>query len=288
LGVVVITNRHVVERGERVTLQGTPALPEPYIQYMSDEDDLAVLGFENPSDSLANMGVALSHDAPTSRVPVTALGYPKVNGSIDFVATQGRILDPKARFNSGAGSADYLQHTANIEPGNSGGPLLNGSGLVLGVNTFKVLKTERLALAIPSERVRAAIQAAHIRNLVPHSKHEGCVEVVNALAKEELVLIASNELRAHLDELPKEKVSGALEAGGPSCDAFHNLALLRLRSVLKAQGGVSASEACLSVSDEPAAHHKDIKFPLRTKGGATLQATIQLSGVGWKLVDLTL
>ena len=45
--------------------------------------------------------------------------------------TQGNV----SSLSGFEGNKDYLQHTAPIQPGNSGGPLLNKGGYIVGINT---------------------------------------------------------------------------------------------------------------------------------------------------------
>ena len=83
---------------------------------------------------------------------VYAAGYPGGNRSrqpgilSDPVVTEGTIND--------AGTADwgdeyYIEHGADIEPGSSGGPLMNSSGVIIGINTALSRQHERLELAVP-------------------------------------------------------------------------------------------------------------------------------------------
>jgi S1-C subfamily serine protease len=52
----------------------------------------------------------------------------------------------------------YIQLDATINPGNSGGPLLTKSGLVIGVNTFKVGGYEGLNFAISSTEIKESFR----------------------------------------------------------------------------------------------------------------------------------
>ena len=48
----------------------------------------------------------------------------------------------------------YIQHTAAINPGSSGGPLMDERGQIVGINTIKA-SLEGVSFAIPASRVRA-------------------------------------------------------------------------------------------------------------------------------------
>ncbi len=87
---------------------------------------------------------------------VYASGYPgghKVQGTdiiSDPVVTEGIIAtDRLASYRS----AYFIEHGANIEPGSSGGPLIESASNVVGINTGTNLLTERLELAIPMTSV---------------------------------------------------------------------------------------------------------------------------------------
>ena len=56
-------------------------------------------------------------------------------------------------------TTSYLQISAPISPGNSGGALLNMKGELLGLTTFKVTESENLNFAISADEVKALIDA---------------------------------------------------------------------------------------------------------------------------------
>ena len=106
---------------------------------ISKEYDLALLkvdGYETPSIEFAKVQ-SISHGST-----VYAIGSPL---GIKGVVTSGVIMKIED---------DYIMTDATILPGNSGGPLINKSGQVVGINTIKIIETvtqaaESFSIAIP-------------------------------------------------------------------------------------------------------------------------------------------
>ncbi len=140
----IISNAHVISDPSEVVVRtyGGEAYAAIIIG-MDERRDIAVLGVE---------GVTLQYlklaDQDELRVgdDVFAVGAPK---SMAYTLTKG-ILSAKDRM---IGSDSYFQLDAAINEGNSGGPLLNERGEVLGVNTMKLADSEGIGLAIPMETV---------------------------------------------------------------------------------------------------------------------------------------
>jgi serine protease Do len=73
---------------------------------------------------------------------VLAVGHPF---GLHFTATQGIISNLLQQKND----ISYIQHDAALNPGNSGGPLVNQEGEVIGVNTFIMKKGTNIGFALP-------------------------------------------------------------------------------------------------------------------------------------------
>ena len=155
----LVTNEHVVDgaRDFRVVLQDGRVLDASLIG--SDVfSDLAVLKTEEPSPAVAALG---NSDLLDPGEAVVAIGSPL--GMFMNSVTRGVVSGVGRSINSGRGYVieDLIQTDAAINQGNSGGPLVNLAGEVIGINNLVVRGSGRgsvaegLGFAIPSNTVRA-------------------------------------------------------------------------------------------------------------------------------------
>ncbi len=152
----IITNAHVVAgaRAVRVLLHDNRILPAKLVGFNAVED-LAVLKVEASGLVPASFG-----DSNDLRIgePVAALG-----DSLGYRATftDGIVsaLDREVEVDNV--NMTLIQTSAAINFGNSGGPLLNQYGQVMGINTIKIVtedgSAEGLGFAIPSRRVKYVV-----------------------------------------------------------------------------------------------------------------------------------
>ena len=140
---LVLTNDHVVVAGNRgaVRVVWHDGLTfEARVVGRSRSLDLALLRLRDAPDNLPALPVGDS-DALRVGELVYAVGHP-----------WGRLGAVTAGVVSGLGGARYVQSDVALAPGNSGGPLLNARGEVVGINA---MVSGRLALSIPSNAASA-------------------------------------------------------------------------------------------------------------------------------------
>jgi serine protease Do len=126
-GSVVVTNAHVVGEAEEVRLVDRHGVEETGIVIARDPArDVAVIGV-----APGRMGLALSTEVPELGDEVFALGAPL---GVEFTLTEGRI-SATARQVDMAVPLRLLQHDAAVNPGSSGGPLVDAEGRLLGMNS---------------------------------------------------------------------------------------------------------------------------------------------------------
>lgn len=155
----VVTNDHVIEGSNELTVilfrQATDGLRKDEYKKVrvvatAELLDLALLKLETDDDErFATVPLGDSH-AVTQGEPVFAVGNPL---GLERTLSEG-IVALRSRLLSGQ---SYVQTTAALSPGNSGGPLFNRRGEVLGVNSLKIVAqgAEGLSFSIPVNRVKA-------------------------------------------------------------------------------------------------------------------------------------
>jgi S1-C subfamily serine protease len=129
----VVTNFHVVQDSDsqKVTL-GDATFDAKTVGFARDQD-LAVLRIQAPSEKLVPIRLGTSASLQVGQ-KVYAIGNPF---GFDYTATNGIVsaLGRTIRSPSNASIFDVIQTDAAINMGNSGGPLLDSSGRLIGVNT---------------------------------------------------------------------------------------------------------------------------------------------------------
>lgn len=142
----VITNEHVISGATTIVLRTSKR--RLYVGQVLAKDtvrDLAILTTNAPEC----FALQLEEASAGVGTEVFAIGNPL---GLEGTVTKG-IVSATRTVSSGI---TYLQIDAVLNPGNSGGPLVNQRGRVLGVNTFKLKGYEGLNFAVASDEVRAA------------------------------------------------------------------------------------------------------------------------------------
>jgi S1-C subfamily serine protease len=145
----VMTNSHVVQNGRAIRVR-TPGGEIAEGQVMGDDPatDLALVRTE--AGALTSYLPVDGARAPRVGQLAVAIGNPlgfESTVSTGVVSALGRSLRGRGnRLIDGV-----IQHTAPLNPGNSGGPLLDAGGRVLGVNTAIIARSQGLGFAIAVE-----------------------------------------------------------------------------------------------------------------------------------------
>lgn len=152
----IVTNNHVVEDADSVsvTLNSGDTL-DAIVVGTDPKTDIAVLKVEGSNFTYSVLG-----DSSTLMIgePCVAIGNPL--GTLTGTVTTGVISALERTINVDGQEMTLLQHDAAINEGNSGGPLYNMKGEVIGINNAKTaaLGVEGLGFAIPVNSVKSVIE----------------------------------------------------------------------------------------------------------------------------------
>jgi len=159
---VILTNIHVVQGARRISVTFETGMEaDAFVTGMRPEDDLAVLQASAIPDDLQ----AATLQSTSGLQPgdfVTAVGFPF---GIGPSVSSGVVSGLKREYRSPEGQrvlTNLIQFDAAVNPGNSGGPLLNASGEVVGIVTGIMNPTSQrvfvgIGFAVPIENAAAAV-----------------------------------------------------------------------------------------------------------------------------------
>jgi len=152
----ILTNNHVIE-----AIKGGASSIE--VKISSGRTFKATVLGRDPELDIALIKINAAHlpfaqlgDSDAMRVGewVVAIGNPL---GLDHTVTHG-IISAKGRQISGPGLESFLQTDAAINRGNSGGPLLNLRGEVIGINTAIRADGQNIGFAVPVDKVKEVLQ----------------------------------------------------------------------------------------------------------------------------------
>lgn len=166
----IATNYHVIEgtkalqanftrNGETVAYPATVVMTDP-------QNDLAIIKIDDESfNGDAAMPYGLMNRTKETGSEVFAMGYPMAS----VMGTEVKFTDGKISSKSGiGGDVRVYQISVPIQPGNSGGPLFDMSGNVVGITSSSLNKDY-----FQSENVNYAIKASYLKSLM-----EACPEEI--------------------------------------------------------------------------------------------------------------
>ncbi|MEP7195139.1 MAG: trypsin-like peptidase domain-containing protein [Saprospiraceae bacterium] len=167
---LIVTNEHVVRNNKKVIIEGRGVhrVIRPVI-YLDQKYDLAFIkGPDVHKLKTAKLGDSNSvHEGKE----VIAAGHPF---GLKFTATQGIVSNTLHRQDD----ILYIQHDAALNPGNSGGPLINSNSEIIGVNTFILRDGHSIGFALPSSILQETIKEFLTENYVNAVRCSSCMNIV--------------------------------------------------------------------------------------------------------------
>jgi S1-C subfamily serine protease len=192
----IVTNDHVVEGAESVSVRfWDGAIYDATVVGTDPSTDLAVIKVNAPADAIAPLELGDSTQLTVGE-GVVALGSPfGLEGTVTsgIVSALNRQMTSPNSFTIN----NSIQTDAAINHGNSGGPLVNGAGEVVGVNAQ--IKSESggsdgVGFAIPSSTVATIVPQIISGGSVEHAYLGVAVATIPSTVAEELGLPAGVEV----------------------------------------------------------------------------------------------
>jgi serine protease Do len=148
---IIVTNEHVVRGNRDVVVAGSKFEKQivPVI-YLDTKYDLAFLRSpENHSMPEVSMAAGMKMREGDR---VIAAGHPF---DLKFTATEG-IISSLTHIED---EIHYIQHDAALNPGNSGGPLVDMRGKIIGINTFIIQNGNSIGFSLPVSYLNSTLKA---------------------------------------------------------------------------------------------------------------------------------
>ena len=246
----VVTNYHVITGAKKAEVEfadGTKAKALGY-RVVNHKKDIAIIKIEMPSNKLTIVPLA---DAPPGKgAEVMAFGAPL---GLSFTSSKGIISalrkEEEMRDQLGADvGGNWLQTDTPISPGNSGGPLVDRYGRVVGMNTMQLSGGQNLNFAVSSLDILDELKKApaEVKEFKPDDLKAYTKNINRKLAREELGTEKGRKLFASVEEIfllnATNSKTVALDASGRIWD----------RVILKSKAAIEKSKIQLSFG-EPAA-----------------------------------
>jgi serine protease Do len=172
----IITNNHVIEQAYTLSitferLDGTKIKIEDLKIIATDEDaDLAILAFPEGERPITQRGLTLLSRPVEEGEDVYSAGFPGLGVTPVWQFGRGMVSNAAARFPRSLSDdtlmGPFIQHTAQVDEGNSGGPLLVSQAsapsgyAVAGINTLSGLRRQAANYAVPAGQIQTFINGA--------------------------------------------------------------------------------------------------------------------------------
>ena len=148
---LIVTNEHVVRSNREVAINGSCFEKQMAKVLFTDiKHDLAFIQAPEEIENVPDVKLKQNEKVEQGD-QIVAIGHPF---GMKYSATQG-IVSNTTQEKSGI---FYIHHDAALNPGNSGGPLLDEEGVIIGINTFIIKSGNSVGFSLPVKYLIKAIK----------------------------------------------------------------------------------------------------------------------------------
>lgn len=149
----ILTNYHVIKGADSIYIQNSKGSSFKAKRFYTDPiNDIAILKIsDNSFRNLGTLPYSIKKTGTTIGEIVYTIGYPK-----DDIVLGNGYVSSKTGMD---GDSLAYQVAISVNPGNSGGPLLDNKGNIVGVINGKQEKTENVAFAVKSKYIMEALNS---------------------------------------------------------------------------------------------------------------------------------
>jgi len=151
----IVTNAHVLVGGQ--TIHAITSEQETFEAQFIGYDGTLDIALLKIAEKTGAISLGDSEDVQVGE-SVIAIGNPL---GLQFSVTEGIVSGIHRSGPSGKNA--YIQTDAALNPGNSGGPLINKQGKVIGINNFKIGSGESLGFALESNYIKKIVNEISLK-----------------------------------------------------------------------------------------------------------------------------
>jgi S1-C subfamily serine protease len=161
----VVTNSHVVEKSKKITIRGIGGdFSKKYpLKLISDDksNDIALLKIDDPSVKFDSIPYQVRSTGVETGEPIFVLGYPLTQSMGEEIKLTDGIVSSKTGYQ---GSASSYQVSASAQPGNSGSPLFDKNGNLIGIINARIGQAESVTYGIKIAYLNSMLESNDIKN----------------------------------------------------------------------------------------------------------------------------
>lgn len=157
----IVTNYHVVEGASEISVYGingdNTTSYKATVKGVDKQNDLAIIAFENPNLNNARVSFGVITATANLGEEIMVLGYPMTDTMGEDIKLTTGVVSSKSGFQ---GDVSLYQISAPIQPGNSGGPMFDKKGNLLGIVCAKHRDAENASYAIKTSCLQNLVESS--------------------------------------------------------------------------------------------------------------------------------